>query len=529
MKRFLYIVYPFLLIIVLALLSFIFNYTIIDVRIDDLDTMLKKTAEAQDKNNALGILAKYDLVDRRIKRGRESSEDYMMEGRVQAIIAENWVDDKKTSIRKKVLKKPVRVVLNIIRLILGKETQKEEKNNTKFEHTLGVGYYWERTRNYDNAAKEFKKLLEYESLDAGSMQTVMLHLGFCASMLGKYDDAIKIYENIIKLYPESDVSVTVWKLIDYVINIKDKLKQMKSTGVSGIEKGKRLYLLTSYRDAIAVFSRYLGSRGRSSKFSEARFFKGRSHEELGEINNALYEYRKIISKYPRSKWAKEANRRIFILGEFYEKDKKLSKSATKRIMAYRDDSFFGELKEYSSRMENSGKEKEIRERMLKKGYSNTESEADQNIEKMLDDITIDLTGEEAHKKVIENEIKSVKRERKTKKVSVQTLTRKRMAMGHPFRAPLAIKRVVTRNLDGLQYIYNKALKKGKEFSGNITINFVILANGKVGKVRIISSTTNNKTFNKNVIKRIKTWTFMPVPKDIGSVSINYPFVFSRKD
>ena len=96
---------------------------------------------------------------------------------------------------------------------------------------------------------------------------------------------------------------------------------------------------------------------------------------------------------------------------------------------------------------------------------------------------------------------------------------------HPRRSQKAIKEVVATHRGSLDFIYKKALRNNPTLKGVVIIEFTIAANGDVIGGRIASSTVKDPSFEEQVLKRILTWKFPPLP-DSGSTIVTYPIEFS---
>lgn len=95
--------------------------------------------------------------------------------------------------------------------------------------------------------------------------------------------------------------------------------------------------------------------------------------------------------------------------------------------------------------------------------------------------------------------------------------------GNPKRSKEVISSVVQTYIGGLKYLYDAELRKDPTLEGKVTVQFTILANGKVANCIVTNTTMNNKDFESSILKRLQRWTFEPI--DEGEVVITYPFVF----
>jgi hypothetical protein len=87
----------------------------------------------------------------------------------------------------------------------------------------------------------------------------------------------------------------------------------------------------------------------------------------------------------------------------------------------------------------------------------------------------------------------------------------------------AVKRVIDQHLDEISYCYECALIANPALMGKMVFEWKILMSGKVGEVRIQSSTIQSSELHSCLKGAIKSWQF---PKPTGAeVVVSYPFVF----
>jgi TonB family protein len=97
---------------------------------------------------------------------------------------------------------------------------------------------------------------------------------------------------------------------------------------------------------------------------------------------------------------------------------------------------------------------------------------------------------------------------------------------HADRSQSSIQRVINREKRRLVRVYENWLKRDPNLSGRLKIKFTILASGAVSNVVVVSSTTNNSSFDSNIIRYVKRWQF-PAVTGAGPVEVVYPFVFDK--
>ncbi|MDY7034067.1 MAG: AgmX/PglI C-terminal domain-containing protein [Thermodesulfobacteriota bacterium] len=87
----------------------------------------------------------------------------------------------------------------------------------------------------------------------------------------------------------------------------------------------------------------------------------------------------------------------------------------------------------------------------------------------------------------------------------------------------AVKKVIDRHLDEITYCYESALIANPSIMGKVVFEWKILMSGRVGEVRIKSSSINSSEIHSCIKESIKTWQF-PQPRG-QEVIVSYPFIF----
>ncbi|OGJ90906.1 MAG: hypothetical protein A2268_09695 [Candidatus Raymondbacteria bacterium RifOxyA12_full_50_37] len=514
---------PVLLIVTIISFSVLFNMSIIDVRFQELDKILYEVSHQQDLNNSLNMLAKYSIIKRRMERGSDNTEDYAVESKVMAIIAGDFLRDKPQEKSAWNHVYPVvRIGVNAIRLFMGKEIINETRVETD-DKELEVAYFYERNRKYKKALDIYLSILKARKHSPQKESYIILHKGFCESMNGEFDKARSSYEEIIGRFPDSETAMVSWKLLDFLNTMDDSLKVIQKEGIRNIQYGKKLYLLMDYKNAIAVFADIEKKSRSDNDFAEVAFLKGRCHEELGENGLAIENYKTAIEKAPISSWAKDANRRILIIGEFYERDKQISQIAFNRLKEYRDENFFDELSTFSDIMEESKATDKIRlqeREEVKKALS----KGDMDVLSLIQNI--DLSGEKAAQEEVKAAEKALALKVSKKEVAQEVLD----VNMHPLRKPSFIQREIMKKIPPLKAMYNTILKRGADFQGTLKVSFAIEASGAVSHVRIEEdSDIQDAEFQRKILELVRAWTFPQIEDKYPSQTITYPIVFKKAE
>jgi TonB family protein len=520
--------------VVIALLlvsaTVLYNLGLIDVRFEEIRYLLGSIASQDEASNTFGIVAKYELIKRRMLGGEDNVSDYELEAKIQALAsgASAKEGQKKKSWTYRAYRVPLRIVINGTRILLGKKII-SPKEDDKIINVLEIGYFWERNRKYGEALKIYDDVMKTAGIAPEIKAAVLVHKAFCSSMMGNYKESKAIYEQVINLYPNTEAGVLSWKLLDFIQSMETGRDALEKQQLSEIEKARQFYSLMDFRNAIKNFSVFLGNKPAPEPAAEAHYYKGRSHEELGETEEALFEYRTVMNEDKKKVWAKKANRRLLMIGQFYDQQKGIADEAKRQLVAYQDQKFLDNVQQYAQIVSQSSLRSEL---MKGSGKAETQPIRDSLLNAILNIGDLDLTGEKSAT-TQQQKLDSIRNVLVEKGAAGQSemkeLARWQTATQNPFRRPTALKTTIDGYENELKYIYNKRLRRGIKLSGKMFVTITIKADGTVGKASVLQSDMGDQEFETEVTERILTWKFRTVPDSIGDLSIKYPFEFTEED
>lgn len=90
-----------------------------------------------------------------------------------------------------------------------------------------------------------------------------------------------------------------------------------------------------------------------------------------------------------------------------------------------------------------------------------------------------------------------------------------------------IGRLVNKHSDAIENCYKKEAALNPNLEGSITLQFTIIADGKVDVVRILDSTIRNKNVENCITRRIMNWRFQPIDAKEGNVTVRQKFIFTK--
>ena len=115
-----------------------------------------------------------------------------------------------------------------------------------------------------------------------------------------------------------------------LLNREKLSKEIENKNLSDIEKARSYYKAGLYSKACEIYTRTTDIK------SNDGYRWGRCSEEIGKQKRALRIYRDLTAKEGKSKFARLANRRLLILGNFYHAGKDVVKIAQKNAIRLND-------------------------------------------------------------------------------------------------------------------------------------------------------------------------------------------------
>ncbi|MEO7424902.1 MAG: TonB family protein [Fibrobacteria bacterium] len=506
---------PIVLIIALILCSLYTNDAIIQYRMDEYNRAMETLSQTSNSSHALNMLARFELIKQRQSQPEE--DETALEMRMQSLASGTLLvaEARETGIKSRV----IGAAIGAIGFILGKKRAKADVPK-RVQQELEAAYFFERSRKYDKAIEIYTKGLKAPDLAPEVSATLLLHRGFCASLTGEYRSAVADYEKVIGLVSETEEAHVATKLRELTMGLEDRVRMAKQSSQSPFSAGKQLFLLANYTEAAKSLQKVIGSSSADSlEKIQSRYLYARSQEEMGQDSDAVLTYRSVIQSAPNSEEAKKANRRLYVLGKFYSNDEDLAKSALKKMEKYQDFKFINSLK--------SLEVPKVRPALPQEEVVAVKPE---KLEKL---VAVDSGAiEKARKEKMERDraaradaekvAASLKKDLQARKSAAKIIT-------DPLRQE-SIFSTLQDNQGELEFLYQKYMRKGVVFEGNLTIRILIDPAGMVKEARIVNekSTIDNSSFNTEVLQNVRKWRFREDPNATGDIPVSFPMQFINK-
>jgi TonB family protein len=519
---------PILLIVVLILFSLYTNEAIIQYRMNEYNRAMETLSQTSNSSHSLNMLARFELIKQRQSQPEE--DETALELKMQSLASGNLLvaETRESSVKSKV----IGAAIGAVGFVLGKKRTKATVPNV-VQRELEAAYFFERSRKYDKAIDIYTKGLAASNLSPEVSATLLLHRGFCASLTGEYKKAKEDFTETARLVPQSEEAHVALKLRDLTQGLEDQVRMAKESVLAPFQAGRQLFLLANYTEAAKRLQKVItSSTADSAEKLQSRYLYGRSQEEMGQDSDAVVTYRTVIQSAPNSEEAKKANRRLYVLGKFYSNDEDLAKSALKKIEQYQDFKFINSLKSLDV-----PRPKEARAAVVSPTEEVATSTGEHGAVKLdkMDKLDVgDLRGEDKDKEKKEKADKTEKADAEklaaTLKKDVVTRRAAAKIIADPLRQE-AIFGTIENNQGELEFLYQKFMRKGIVFEGNLTIRILIAPSGAVKDARIVSekSTIDNAAFNTEILQNVRKWRFREDPNANGDVPVSFPMRFVNKE
>jgi len=316
---------------------YFFNDTIKYIRLKELKISLQQSSKDENNFNHIGLVMKYKL-HKQSYNGRNDQEKFdLIEMRVKSILSVRETKKRINSDNIKLLTIPVLNIINFIHWVNGREKIIDIMDN-KSNAYIDVAYYYERNNFYDRAIdiyKEARKMVVYET---STLAGIILHEGFCHSLAGGKKNRIKArksYITVLNNFSTENAAITAAILLQYLEGFIAEIDIVLKNEKDSVNKGVKLYNIIAYTEALNIFLK-IEKKINKSELTRLKYFKGRCYEELSQKDKAIEIYQRIVNENFKSKYAKMANRRIYIAGSMAHNGSTIKKLSIKNNIHLND-------------------------------------------------------------------------------------------------------------------------------------------------------------------------------------------------
>lgn len=207
---------------------------------------------------------------------------------------------------------------------------------------MRYAFYLERNRRFQGAIERYNDLLE--SIGDGQSDVhafAHLHLGYCLASIGELENARSQLRLVDELYPATHFSDTARTLLALIEEGERRSERIQAEAPAPLDRARGLFQNGQCPAALAAFDEAAQSGPALSPMD--RYRRALCLEETGAASSAVDQYRALAAQSADVETARLANRRLLIIGIYYEGGRALTEQAGRRAYALGDDSAAREI------------------------------------------------------------------------------------------------------------------------------------------------------------------------------------------
>ncbi|MBE7437544.1 MAG: hypothetical protein HS115_03735 [Spirochaetales bacterium] len=205
---------------------------------------------------------------------------------------------------------------------------------------LQYAFYMERTRKYDVAAAKYEELEErFASLGDENYAFILLHGGFCLALFGETAKALEKLELVQKEFPGSHYETNATILIEILRESLQKKEKIEKQYTTDLERARAYFAAGQFSESLKAYEKATGKNIRDN------FNMARSFEETGQTGKAVQEYMALMNQPGGQDLARQANRRLLMIGNFYDGGEELKTYAEEKAQELGDTVILKDIQE----------------------------------------------------------------------------------------------------------------------------------------------------------------------------------------
>ena len=227
----------------------------------------------------------------------------------------------------------------------------------------------ERIRRLSIASEKYGIILDRLGNQKGeSTAFVLLHNAYCLADLGERKEAIVLLKRVGIDFPNTHYSRTASQLLKIVTGREKIAHKIKSQNQNELQVAQTLYKAGIYVDSCQYYEKQIVALGGLDNYYFAY-----CSEDIGNVKRAIKLYKEFIqdSSSQGSNLARQANRRLLLLGKFYKGGQEAVETANKNASRLQDTVVLDKITQAAKKQKKSIVIEEIKEKVKQKGKEST--------------------------------------------------------------------------------------------------------------------------------------------------------------
>ncbi|MBM9498714.1 tetratricopeptide repeat protein [Leptospira sp. 201903071] len=213
-------------------------------------------------------------------------------------------------------------LINVVRFVTGKPPIHFELNSSKIR-ALERSFRLERNQAYKDAYNSYEEALL--SFPKGSEESgfILLHQGFCLAAQGELDAALKDLQKVLENNPGTSFANDAEILTGVILKSKENAKEIEANFDSPEAKIRAYFAKGNYSKVLEEIAKT------ELHSAEMKYLRAYSLEKTGNQNDAITEYAKLAFSDKDKEIAIKANRRLLMLGHYYNAGSEIARISDK--------------------------------------------------------------------------------------------------------------------------------------------------------------------------------------------------------
>ncbi|WP_078128615.1 hypothetical protein [Leptospira alexanderi] len=241
------------------------------------------------------------------------------------------------------------VLINSVRFVTGKPPIDFEISSTKIR-LLERAFTLERNQAFKEAYQTYGESLKTFAKGTDESGFILLHQGFCLAVQGEFDHALKDLESVLENNPGTVFANDAEILIAIVQKSKQSAKEIEENFDSPESRARAYFAKGNYPKVLEEFAKS------EMTSAEMKYIQAYSFEKTGNQNVAITEYAKLAFSNTNKEIAIKANRRLMMLGHYYNAGNEIVKISDKNAERLGDTSEAAEIKTSSEKLKRTNVE-----------------------------------------------------------------------------------------------------------------------------------------------------------------------------
>lgn len=341
---------------ILILVSFIILIRIGQIRLNEITLELNRIENRFNPTYSAGLLKKYMLL--RYRPG--ALNQLYQELEVMAALSTPETKEKEQKTWSVALAEKFVTFFDSLSGVNETEYQKSQRNIRMLEDA----YFMESISAFPEAISLYEKVRKVFHPDSYEHRFAAFHEAFCFAVTGDTKKALNLLKKVF-IGRQDDLALSARKFYAFIQETQ-KLQKSIARLKPSAEKAEKYMKIGDHLNALKTIEKMRPEK----RTQKVALLKATALESLGLHKAAILRYRKLAQS--NSEYAKEANRRLFILGQKIN-DKKIIRESIRNGYRLRDNNFIEKSQSIATIIPQRDKEKLKAEKISKYSIKETDS------------------------------------------------------------------------------------------------------------------------------------------------------------